>query len=69
MPSRTPDDWRQATNSENEAQFATALLRIGERLAKDADIVKTPLPERMLVLLNELRRRRARKRKWAGGRD
>ena len=68
MRIKAPDNWRNAVAYEAEVQFATALIRIGERLAKDARIVRAPLPERMTALLNELRRRRARKRKWTGGR-
>ena len=70
MPDKAPEDWRSATTSKHEAQFAITLGRIGERLAKDAGIVKAPLPERMAVLLIELRRRRAdlHRRRSAGGR-
>lgn len=63
MQGRAPDGWRNVTARELDAQFAVALQRIGERLAKDATIPEAPLPERMTALLDELRRRRARNRK------
>ncbi len=62
MPGKAPDGWRNVTARELDAQFATALQRIGERLAKDASLAGAPLPERMTALLDELRRRRARNR-------
>ncbi|GEM_PF-4590801 len=60
MPGKAPDGWRSRSARELDAQFAMALQRIGERLAKDASIPEAPLPERMTALLDELRRRRAR---------
>ena len=47
MLDKAPDGWRKLTARELDAQFAGALIRIGERLAKDANIVSAPLPERL----------------------
>jgi len=58
---KKPDKWRNAVEREAERQFAIALERIGERLRfKHAKIVVGPLPARMTVLLDELRRLRCR---------
>jgi hypothetical protein len=57
---KAPDDWRNAVAREEAKQRRAVAFVIGEHLRfKLGRVVDEPLPARMAVLLNELRRRQS----------